>query len=107
MRARIVLVVLAALLVAATLGWAWHWQPGRWAERHLAAAATLAAERRHDAARAELRTLLARLPRHRDARWRLIQLELEQRRLEQAYLELKAFTELFPDSADAWLLVAR
>lgn len=95
----------AALLLAA--GWAaWRWQPEPWAQRHLEQAQRLAASQQGEAARAELRIVLRRLPRHGDARWQLIQLELQQQRFEQAYLELKAFTELFPDHAESWLLVA-
>ena len=103
-RAALVLAAAVALLAAAWL--TWRWQPEPWAQRHLEQARTLAADKKEDAARAELRTLLHRLPRHREARWQLIQLEMQQQRFEQAYLELKAFTELFPDAADAWVLVA-
>ncbi|HUR41438.1 MAG TPA: tetratricopeptide repeat protein [Verrucomicrobiae bacterium] len=97
-----------ALTTAAGGTWAlWRNQPGPWSARHLTAARALAAQHDFVAARATLRTLLLRLPLEREARWQLVELELAQRRPEQAYLELKAHTELFPDDAEAWLLVAQ
>jgi predicted Zn-dependent protease len=101
------LLVLALAIALGAAAWAaWRWQPGPWARTQLAQAQALADADRLDEARAALRRVLVRLPREREARWRLIQLELRQRRLEPAYLELKTYTELFPDDAGGWMQIA-
>lgn len=101
--------LLAFTLLAAAAGAAvllWRWQPGPWARAHHEQAAALARAGQFAQARAELRQVLQRLPWDRDARWAVIQLELRQQRREQGYLELLAYTELFPDRPEGWSLLA-
>lgn len=92
----------------AACGYAIHqWTPEVWAQARMAEANAKVEDQFNNEARAILRTLLRRLPEDRAARRRLIELELRDGRYEQAYLELKAHTELFPDDWQAWLHVAQ
>lgn len=101
---------LAYAIAAAAVGGAawsvWSWQPAVWAQQHLDRARVLSDRNDTERARATLRELLRRLPMRREVRWQLIQLELADRRFEQAYLEVKAYSELFPDATEAWMLLA-
>lgn len=74
---------------------------------HFGRAEKLAAGRQDDLARAELRRALVLQPEHRAARRDLAALELRLGRVEHAFLELQAWTEMHPDDAESWLGLAR
>jgi tetratricopeptide (TPR) repeat protein len=80
---------------------------GHQAERHFRRAERLLEGREHEAARAELRSALRLRPSHREARRQLAELELRTARLEHAFLEFHALTEMHSDDAEAWLGLGR
>lgn len=98
---------LAGVLVLGAAGFAAKAPLQRWwTGRHFARAQQMISSGQDSAAAAELAVVLRRDPSHREARRALADLERRQGRIEHAFLELMAYTELAPEDADGWILLA-
>lgn len=77
-----------------------------WTRRYFARAQQMLASGQDEAAAADLATVLERDPFHLQARLALAELELKRNRIEHAFLQFDAYTELAPQAAEGWLGLA-